>query len=196
MPAPQPSQPAPQPSQPAYSQAPAPSPSPPAKQPSGSCPADLNGNYQYPHLIVPVDSSSPNNAAGTSYNGKVDKSTCSIFNFDIPASYSGKTCSVIFLFPNKQDLQTSSYTASGSGQCSFSQLSSPANQQTSWANQPGKASDLGSMSLVPGNSYVVASGPCAAGQTVSYEMCSQGGYALNFFQDYNPSPLGMYIRQC
>lgn len=174
---------------------PSPQPSKPA-QPSGSCPADLNGNYQYPHLIVPVSSSSPNQAYGTSYNGKVDKTTCSIFNFDIPSSYSGKKCTVIFLFPLQKDLQTSSYTTSGSGSCSFSQLSSPATQSTSWSNAPSKMMDLGSMSIAPGNSYTIASGDCAAGQTVSYEMCSSGDYSLNYFQDYNPSPIGMYVRSC
>jgi hypothetical protein len=163
---------------------------------SGQCPADLNGNYQYPHLIVPVSSSSPSSAMGTSYNGKVDKSTCSIFNFDIPASYSGKKCSVLFLFPAQKDLTTSSYTVSGSGQCSFSQLSKPADQSTSWSNKPSMMSAMASMSIAPGNSYVIASGACAAGQTVSYQMCSSGDFSLNYFQDYNPSPIGMYVRQC
>lgn len=193
-PAPTPEQPAPQPSKPA------PQPSKPTEQAppqtTASCPADLNGNYQYPHLIVPVDSSSPNKAYGTFYNGKVDKTTCSIFNFDIPASYSGKKCSVVFLFPKKEDLETSDYTVSGSGQCSFSKLSSPADQQTSYANQPKKAIDLASISVAPGNSYVIVSGDCEAGKTVSYEMCSQGDFSLDFFQDYNPSPLGLYVRQC
>lgn len=184
MPAAQPSMPAAQPSMPA------------TQPPSGSCPADLNGDYQYPHLIVPINSGSPNQAYGTSYNGKVDKSTCSIFNFDIPASYSGKQCSVIFLFPQQKDLQTSSYTTSGSGSCSFSQLSSPAMQSTCWSNVPSKKSDLGSMSIAPGNSYTIVSGDCAAGQTVSYEMCSSGDYSLDYFQDYNPSPIGMYVRSC
>jgi hypothetical protein len=216
-PAPSPEQPAPKPSAPAYSQAPAPSPEQPAPKPSmpapqpsqpvpqpeqpapkpsGSCPTDLNGNYQYPHLIVPVDSSMPNKAYGTSYNGKVNKSTCTIFNFDIPSSYSGKTCTVEFLFPEQKDLETSSFTVSGSGKCSFSKLSSPADQQTSYSNQPHKESELTSMTVAPGNSYVIASGDCAAGQTVSYEMCSEGDFSLEYFQDYNPSPIGMYVRQC
>lgn len=189
-PAPQPSQPAPKPSQPATQSSQA------AATPSGSCPTDLNSNYQYPHLIVPVDSSSPSTAYGTSYNGKVNKTTCSIFNFDIPASYFGKTCTVEFLFPEQKDLDTSSYTVSGSGMCSFSKLSSPANQQTSYANQPSKESELTSMTIAPGNSYIIASGDCAAGQTVSYEMCSKGDFSLEYFQDYNPSPIGMYVRQC
>jgi hypothetical protein len=55
---------------------------------------------------------------------------------------------------------------------------------------------LGSFAVAPGNSYTVASGACAAGQRVSYELCATGDYALNYFQDYNPSPIGLYIREC
>lgn len=163
---------------------------------SNACPADLNGNYQYPHLIVPVDSKMPDKAYGTQYNGKVNSNICSIYNFDIPSSYSGKTCSVVFLFPEQKDLQTSSYTVSGSGQCTVSMLKSPANQQTTYNNMPAKASDLWSGAFAPGNSYTIASGACAAGQTVSYEICSSGDYSLEYFQDYNPSPIGLYIREC
>ena len=41
-----------------------------APPPPPGCPDNLNGNYEYPHLIVPVSSSSPDTAAGTSYFGK------------------------------------------------------------------------------------------------------------------------------
>jgi hypothetical protein len=198
MPAPKPSAPAPapapKPSAPAQS-APPPAPSAPA-QSGGMCPTDLNGDYQYPHLIVPVDSQQPNKAYGTQYNGKINSHTCSIFNFDIPSSYSGKTCSFVFLFPEQKDLETSSFTVSGSGKVDFTQLQSPANQQTTYANQPGKKSDLASMSVAPGNSYAITSGACAAGQTVSYEICGEGDFSLEYFQDYNPSPIGAYVRSC
>jgi hypothetical protein len=161
-----------------------------------SCPVDLHGTYEYPHLIVPVNSDSPDKAYGTSYNGKVDKTTCSIFNFDIPYSYSDKQCSVVFLFPEQKDLVTSSYTISGSGQTSFSKLSKAADENTSYANKPSKESELAKLTVAPGNSYLIASGDCAAGQKISYEMCSGGDFALDYFQDYNPSPIGLYIRTC
>lgn len=195
-PAPKPSAsaPAPKPSAPAQS-APAPAPSAPA-QSGKQCPTDLNGDYQYPHLIIPVDSQQSSKAFGTSYNGKINSHTCSIFNFDIPTSYSGKTCSVVFLFPKQKDLETSSFTVSGSGTVDFTRLKGPASQQTTYANQPGTESHLASMSIAPGNSYAIASRACAAGQTVSYEICSQGDFALDYFQDYNPSPIGLYVRSC
>ncbi|OAL48569.1 hypothetical protein IQ07DRAFT_612675 [Pyrenochaeta sp. DS3sAY3a] len=187
-PAPPPPPPPPPPAQPSKA------PGPP--KPAPSCPADLNGNYQFPHLIIPIHSDSPTTAYGTSYFGTVSSTTCSLFNFDIPASYAGQTCTLVFLFPEQKDLQTSSYTVSGTGKLVFSQLGSPATQATTWDSAPAKASELGSWSVAPGNSYAVVSGSCAAGQTVAYEVCSEGGFALNYFQDYNPSPIGLYVRQC
>jgi hypothetical protein len=163
---------------------------------SGSCPQDLNGNYEYPHTMVPVDSSNPDNAAGTSYNGKVDSHTCMIYNFDIPASMAGKQCSTMFMLPNKEDLETSDYTMSGSGKCTVSKMKTPANAQTTYNNKSAKDSDVASMNLSPGNSYAVDSGDCAAGQTVSYMMCGSGDFSMDYFQDWNPSPIGMYVRQC
>lgn len=192
--APASSVPSPEASAPAQS-APAPSSSAPA-QFGNKCPTDLNGAYQYPHLIIPVDSQQSSKAFGTSYNGKVDSHTCSIFNFDIPNSYAGKTCSVVFLFPEQKDLETSSFTLSGSGKVDFTKLKGPASQQTTYANQPGKESDLASVTVAPGNSYMITSNDCAAGQTVSYEICGNGDFSLDYFQDYNPSPIGLYVRQC
>jgi hypothetical protein len=181
----------PAPSKPAPS---APAPSKPAA--SGACPQDLNGNYQYPHLIVPVDSEHPDKAYGTSYNGTISAHICTIFNFDIPASYAGKTCSAMFMLPKKEDLETSDYTISGQGECTVSKLKGNANAQTTWSNAPAKAGDLASVELSPGNTYTVESGDCEAGKTVSYEICGSGDFSINYFQDYNPSPIGMYIRQC
>jgi hypothetical protein len=157
---------------------------------------DLNGNYEYPHLIVPVDSEHPDKSYGTSYNGKVDSHTCTIFNFDIPASMAGKKCSTMFMLPKKEDLETSDYTMSGHGKCTVSKLKGNANEQTTYHNMPAKSGDVASMEMSPGNTYPVESGDCEAGQTVSYMICSSGDLSMDFFQDYNPSPIGMYVRQC
>lgn len=169
----------------------------PSSPPSGSvgkCPADLKGNYQYPHLIIPINSSQPSTAPGTSYFGQVSSTICSIFNFDIPQSYSGQKCSLVFLFPQQLQLETSSYTISGSGGVEFSKLGSSVSQQTSWSNCPAKESNYGTLDIQPGNSYTIWSGSCPAGQTVAYKMCGTGSLNLRYFQDYNPSPIGLYMR--
>ena len=155
---------------------------------SDSCPTDLTGNYEYPHLIVPVNSSSPDTAYGTQYFGTVSSTVSTAFNFDIPSSDTGKTCSLVFLFPKKADLETSNYTFSGDGKIDFAKLSETVSQSTTYNNLPSVSQDLGEITISEGNSYVVSTFSCPAGETVSYEMKSAGSTYLNFFEDYNPSP--------
>jgi len=162
----------------------------------GACPAALTGPYQTPHLIVPVSSAQPDKAYGTQYNATISPEECTIFNFDIPSSYAGKQCSTVFLFPEQSQLETSAYTFSGSGELVFSELSKVAYQKTTWNTCPSKKSELGSIAIQSGNSYTVSSGSCAAGTTQSIEVCSSNGLSLEFFEDYNPSPLGLYITSC
>ncbi|RJE19164.1 hypothetical protein PHISCL_08497 [Aspergillus sclerotialis] len=152
------------------------------------CPTDLSGNYEYPHLIVPVDSSQPNKAKGTSYFGEVSDTISTIFDFDIPAKDSGKTCSLIFLFPKQEDLETSSFTFSGDGKIDVSKLQSPATKKTTYSNAPGVAQDYGTTTVAPGNSYLIATFDCPANQRVGFEVSNAGSTNLRYFQDYNPSP--------
>lgn len=161
-----------------------------------TCPTDLSGNYEYPHLIVPIDSSKPNTAEGTSYFGTVSDTVSSIFNFDIPYSDQGKTCSLVFLFPKQSDLQTSSYTFSGDGKIDVSKLKSPATAKTTFNNAPDVAKDFGTFTIAPGNSYQIATFDCPAGKRVGYEISNAGSTNLHYFQDYNPSPIGLYITTC
>jgi len=169
---------------------------PPPPPPPPSCPANLNGAFEFPHLIIPIDSSAPNKAPGTSYFGEVSSTISSIFNFDIPASASGETCSLVFLFPEQAELTTSSYTFSGEGAIDFSLLDGVATQDTDFANAPGVKTDYGSTTVAPGNSYTIATFACPAGTTISFELKAEEGTELSYFQDYNPSPIGLYITKC
>jgi len=160
-----------------------------------TCPTTLSGEYQYPHLIVPVSKSNKDTAYGTSYNGKITSDISTIFNFDIPSSYTG-TCSLVFLFPEQSQLETSSFTFSGNGEFDFTQLSSVATQSTTYATQGGVKTDFGVKTATPGSSVVVSTFACPAGQAVSYEISSASGSSLEYFQDYNPSPIGLHITTC
>lgn len=161
-----------------------------------SCTTGLASNYQFPHLIIPIDSASPNQAMGDSYFGEVSSDISTIFDFDIPYSYSGMTCSLVFLFPNQSQLQTSSYTFSGDGDVMVSELSSPASGSTTYNNAPSVKHDLGRFTFTPGNSYHIASFACPAGQRVAFEIKNVGNTNFKYFQDYNPSPIGLYINSC
>lgn len=162
-----------------------------------SCPGDVSnaGEFNLPALIIPVDSSSPDTAAGTSYFGEVSATKSSVFDFNIPAEASGKTCNLVFLFPEQDTLETSSYTFSGSGALDFSKLSSAVDQQTTYANVPRVAQDLGQFTVAPGNAYNVASFDCPSGEEYSVKVAvAEGGdTSLRFFQDYNPCPIGLFI---
>lgn len=143
-----------------------------------------------------MSSSSPDESYGTSYNGYVDSDNTTAFNFDIPQSDEGKTCTLLFLFPKKEDLETTDYTFNGQGSIDFAQLSDAVSEDTSYSSCPSKQQDLGSVTPQPGGSYVVQSGPCAAGTTETIQMSASGGLELEWFNDWNPSPLGLFITTC
>lgn len=139
-------------------------------------------------MIVAIDSSSPDTTAGTGSNGTVTSTVSSVFNFDIPASDTGKTCSLVFLFPKQQDLETSSFTFSGDGKIDFAKLSRAVSTSTTLSNLPPVSQDLGTITVSPGNSYVVSTFPCPSDQSVAFEMKNAGSTELKFFEDFNPSP--------
>ncbi|KAB8300131.1 hypothetical protein EYC80_000361 [Monilinia laxa] len=164
---------------------------------SNSCPTNLNGTYSSPNLIVPISSASPDNSYGTSYDGVVNSTVSTLFNFDIPSSYASKTCSLVFLFPTQDMLETSSYTFSGSGAIDFKQLSTTVTTSSTYNSIGSTKTDFRSKTCTPGSWTVVETFACPAGKVISFEM-SAGGSNTNlwWFEDYNPSPIGLFITTC
>ncbi|OJD17464.1 hypothetical protein AJ78_02437 [Emergomyces pasteurianus Ep9510] len=147
-----------------------------------SCPGELTKNFEFPHLIIPIDSEAPDVARGTSYNGTIMPTVSSIFNFDIPYASLGLTCNLWFLFPERI------YLFRGDGMVSFSRLVAPAMLTTSYASAPAVQEQLQSAALIPGQKYNVASFECPAGQAIAFRMDSAGSTELNYFQDFNNPP--------
>lgn len=172
---------------------------PPPPPPPKTCPYNLvtpNGqSFEFPHLIVPVDSSKPDTAYGTQYNGLVTPHVATIFNFDVRPSFAGKKCSLVFLFPTNPPSDTSSYTFSGAGNLHFWKKSSPATQSTTYRNQGSNSVDYGVTKVVPGHSYTITTFDCPAGKKIAFEI-STTDTNLNYFQDYNPKAVGLYITVC
>ncbi|KAL9028591.1 MAG: hypothetical protein Q9196_003064 [Gyalolechia fulgens] len=170
-----------------------PSPSSPAK----SCPTDLSGDFEFPHLIVPVDQSHPDTAANTGFNGHFSPTISTIFNFDLPSSLEGRTCSLVFLFPQRESLQTSNYTLSGTGGINVTRLLAPADSATTYNNQPAVNVTVGAIpDLQAGTSYTLGTGGCFVGTRIGYKVSATGSLDLNYFQDYHPAPIGLYITVC
>jgi hypothetical protein len=161
------------------------------------CPADIKGPYEYPHYIVPVDKSWPNKAYGTKLNGTFSDRICTIFNFDIHPRFAGKTCSLAFLFPQQKHLETSAYTFEAWGDkagLQFYKLETPATWDTTW-NTVGPKELLAEGAIYPDLAIGSYTHKCPAGKTESIMVCGKDVY-LNYFQDFNPSPIGMYMRTC
>ncbi|APA07902.1 hypothetical protein sscle_03g026720 [Sclerotinia sclerotiorum 1980 UF-70] len=164
---------------------------------STSCPTNLDGTYSSPNLIIPVSSKSPSTAYGTSYFGVVNSTISSLFNFDIPTSYASKKCSLVFLFPTQDMLETSSYTFSGSGAINFKQLSTTVTLNSTYNSIGNTERDFGSKISTPGSWTVVDTFDCPAGEAISFEMSTGGiNTNLSWFEDYNPSPIGLFITTC
>jgi glucan endo-1,3-beta-D-glucosidase len=146
---------------------------------------------------VPVDSANPSVAKGTSYFATISPTVSSIFNFDIKPEDAGKTCSLVFLFPKQENLETSSFTFNGKGGMKVTSLTAPATEQTTYDTVPAAGHISNTISNVaPGNEYFVASMACPAGERIGVEVSSTDGLDLEYFQDYNPSPIGAYITVC
>lgn len=163
--------------------APAPAPAPTPKP--SICPADLPEGFEYPHLIIPIDSGSPNTCYGTQYNGSAGGTLSSIFNFDIPTTAKGKTCKLQFLFPKQTQLTTSSFTYTTPGIFKFAELSGPPSDRTTFATSPKVAQDFGSFTMQPGNAYDIASFACPDNKVIGIWMHAMSG-VIDYFQDWNP----------
>ena len=96
-----------------------------------------------------------------------------------------------------QDLETSAFDLSGTGGITVERLKEPANEQTTYDHQPAVDEKVGEIvRLEPGNEYVIASGPCYTAARKGYKLSATGDLDLNYFQDYNLSPIGLFVTVC
>nr|POF02516.1 hypothetical protein CFP56_58147 [Quercus suber] len=159
--------------------------SPPSKA-GTSCPRELTDDFEFPHLIIPIDSAHPDFAHGTAFNGTMTGTISSIFNFDVPASNRGKTCTLEFLFPLQHQLETSSYEFGGPGRFHVSTLKVPATKATTFNNAGATWADLGVYSFTPGSATTIGSWPCFAPSLIGVKVSAANDTSLNYFQDFNP----------
>ena len=163
------------------------------------CPTILaQDNYQFPHLIIPVSKDSPDRAFGAStYIPEISPSTSDVYNFDIPPSYAGKKCSLVFMLPKKFQMTTSDFNLTGTGGLNFAKLDKPATEQTTYNTVGTAVKNYTSIPTVePGNTYVIGVEECPAGQKVGIEVSATGTLDLQYFQDFNPAAIGLYVTLC
>ncbi|KAI7281141.1 hypothetical protein KC345_g4294 [Hortaea werneckii] len=165
----------------------------PANMPK-DCPGKLSKDFEFPHQIIHINSAEPDKAYGNFFNGTMTSTISSMFNFDIPADAAGKTCSLEFMFPEQDQLETSAYTISGDGKANFYTLENPAHKSNTFNTSPKSDKYLGEYTLTPGSSSKIHSMACPAGKTIGIWMFSATGSSLNYFQDFNPCPIGLFMN--
>ncbi|KAH7018349.1 ubiquitin 3 binding protein But2 C-terminal domain-containing protein [Microdochium trichocladiopsis] len=180
---------------------------PPA--PTAHCALNLEGLSESPHLMVPVDSGHPDQSYGPSYYGQISQNASTFYNFDIPASDAGKTCTLFFDFPYASFTSTG-YMWSGTGKLSFEQMRGPAISNTTYNSRPDVFMEIANLDIEPGENYVVNTFPCPAGERVTYQIredhvSSNAGDSdsqhrpdtcLYYLQEHKPVPMGLFISKC
>ncbi|KAF2140964.1 uncharacterized protein K452DRAFT_229286, partial [Aplosporella prunicola CBS 121167] len=158
---------------------------------TSDCPATLVEPWEFPHLIVPIDSSKPTTTSGTQFFGNISSTVSSTFRFDISGDLKGKTCSLVFMFPERYQLETSNFEISGSGEVTFSLLEHAITESMSYNSSPNIKKKLVTHTLVAGHSYTIDTFDCPAGESIGFKMetCdTKNPTKFNWFQDYNPCP--------
>ncbi|KAJ4378787.1 hypothetical protein N0V86_005660 [Didymella sp. IMI 355093] len=157
-------------------------------------PVGLQGSFEAPNLIVPVDKSDPAKVIGIGYVAQLSPTLSTVFVFDVRPENQGKTCNLAFHMPPAfpwPDMSPVKIRSPGGI------IVSSVGQQITSANISASnvvGSDVVGWvpSVQPANQYNFQSLPCAAGQTVAYQMQSTGGLAMDFFQTTVP-PLGLFM---
>ena len=159
---------------------------------SASCPLELGSDFLFPNLIVPVSKQSSATAFGASFLGQVSPDMSSIFDFSFPADFKGKTCNLVFGFPDQSQLVSSSYSLSGDGEIEFTQLEMPATIATTYDTKPAVKAPIMKIRLAPGKAYTLATYPCPSNVNIGIKARSVDT-TLSYFQDFAECPIGLYI---
>lgn len=167
------------------------------------CMPHLTPNYyQAPSFIIPVSEEAPEVCYGTQFIAQITKANSTVYNFDIPETWEGANCKVIFDFPVKEKVyfqEGYKYTPSkdmDGAFVNFHLLNGTIDMKTTYANLPEDAEHIGNATVVPGNSYTIVEEKCRAGQKLTFKLDSVNGSAIEYFQATGPSPIGLWITKC
>ncbi|KAK8016578.1 hypothetical protein PG993_014767 [Apiospora rasikravindrae] len=163
------------------------------------CPAYLTpGEYEFPHYITQISATQPDRAFGPSLHGKfTPNDVSSLFSFDIPADRANANCSLVFLFPRKEQLKTSSYVYNGPGTFVFTGYDPGycPDGSTTFNKQPPSTMfpPFAPLHMEPGFAYTIDVGPCSfsAGKCVSGKTSTPDTY-FEFFQNSDECPIGVF----
>ncbi|KAF1970061.1 hypothetical protein BU23DRAFT_475283 [Bimuria novae-zelandiae CBS 107.79] len=180
---------------------PKPSPSQPHgnKSPAYGCPHDLKGDFEWPRIIHPLDRAHPNKVVPELKNGLVlDDEFCQLYTFQVNPSWRAKRCSLIWLFPDEEDIEHPSYLFSTESNSSalleFWHVDKPSLLNSTW-NSVGPSKIVSVGPVGPGFSYNAKTWQCSASELQRFVVCGRH-FALLYYQQLIPNPIGLFLRAC
>ncbi|KFY21754.1 hypothetical protein V493_07146 [Pseudogymnoascus sp. VKM F-4281 (FW-2241)] len=168
------------------------------------CPQVLTpGSFVEPKLIVPVSREAAGYPYGDIAAPIITPSNNTLFAFTTPASWTG-TCSLLFTFPYASETANpGAYHFSGieeekaaGGGLNFDLLEADIDANETWWTKPELKKTYGKTEIIPGNSYTIATFPCKGGETLVYDVSSVSGVELEFEQNSEASPIGLWVAKC
>lgn len=159
------------------------------------CPSNLDGDWESPRLIIPVDEKGSVLNHRDRRTGIFSDSKCSVYDFYIDPRFAGKACTAVWLFPEKKQLGDWNYTLEGtSGMLSVYHMEWKVNNNATWdVSAPGQLVAVGP--VLPGLHWSAMTMECQPRRSISYMLCGTD-VSLEYVQDHQPHPFGFYIRAC
>ena len=160
-------------------------------------------SFVEPTLIVPVSREDAGHPYGDVSSPIITPSNNTLFAFKTPASWTG-TCSLLFTFPYASETANpGAYHFSGieeeqagSGGLNFDHVKADIDADETWFTKPELKETYGKTEIIPGNSYTIATFPCKGGETLVYDVSSVSGVELEFEQNSQASPIGLWVTKC
>jgi hypothetical protein len=151
-------------------------------------PINLSGPYEIPNLLVPIDWSNAGNILGKRYIAQISSTHSTLFNFNIPPEYQGKTCNLVFHVPPESQEWWHPWHLTTPGGIVFSQLEVPATALTSAGTvSSSKSGPIGAVNSLESGGHLVSSAPCEAGKILGYKADALGATDLQYFQMTSPA---------
>lgn len=154
------------------------------------------GTTLFPHYLIPVQPSQPDNAFGSVYTPQIVSGQAVDVAFDVPSN--GATCDLYFYLPgtgSNPGNGVSSYSLTGSAQFTAQQLSGPVSTGTTWNNRPAAFGNVYSFTLKEGQSTFIASVGCGQGQQQGFEFSAVGDASVKWFESSAAPAVGIVLVQ-
>jgi hypothetical protein len=85
--------------------------------------------------MVTVDKAHPDRTLSNKFDGTIGDEHCTLYSFDVSPRNTGQKCSLVWLFPEEEHLQDSTYLYSGSNSSAimeFWHVRQPAKNGMTW----------------------------------------------------------------